>query len=32
MGGSAYLLRIWDQPAKNISVKIRKNQVLSITF
>lgn len=24
--------KIWDQPTKNISVKIRKNQVLSITF
>lgn len=32
MGGSAQLLKIWDQPAKNISVKIGKNQVLSITF
>lgn len=32
MGGSAQPLKIWDQPANNISDKMRKNQVLSITF
>lgn len=32
MGGSAQPLKIWDQQAKNISVKIRKNQVHGITF